>query len=422
MKAVTGISEGGNALRRTDLDWVRIGAFALLILYHCTVFYSPVENMANSPHVQPWVQVPMLLTSPWRMLLLFIVSGAATRFMTARLAPGALVRSRSARLLPPLLFGILVVIPPQAYTQVVEHYGYAGGFLEFWGRYLRADHSFCHADGHCLILPTYNHLWFVAYLWLYTLALAGLMALTPGLAGWLERGLARTLKGPGLIVWPVAFLGLARWGLEARWPQVPNLVADWYGHAMFLGGFLFGFAAARQAGLWSGLERFRWVALGGALVAYGLLAVNAARMLGQGATLSIAAANAHAAPHHALFDALAAGVWGGDQWLWIVAILGFAHRHLQGRDGPARRYLTEAIFPFYIIHQTTIAVAGHYGAKLNLPLGLEAFLLVATTAASCVLTYEAARRVGWLRPLFGLPPLRHRQAPPKLWSYAGAET
>ena len=58
----------------------------------------------------------------------------------------------------------------------------------------------------------------------------------------------------------------------------------------------------------------------------------------------------------------------------------------------------------------------------SLPLGLEAFLLVATTAASCVLAYEAARRVGWLRPLFGLQPLRHRQAPPKLWSYAGAET
>lgn len=422
MSGVTGISEGGNALRRTDLDWVRIGAFALLILYHCTVFYSPIENMANSPRVLPWVQVPMLLTSPWRMLLLFIVSGAATRFMTAKLAPSALVKSRSARLLPPLLFGVFVVIPPQAYTQVIEHYGYTGDFFSFWGRYLKADHSFCHADGHCLILPTYNHLWFVAYLWVYTLALAGLMALAPGFAGWLERGLARALKGPGLIAGPVVFLGLARWALEARWPQFPNLVSDWYGHTMFLGGFLFGFAAARQASLWSGFERFRWPALAGALAAYGLLALNAVRMLGQGSTLSAVSAAQHAAPNHALFDALAAGVWAIDQWLWIVAIFGFAHRHLRGRDGPARRYLTEAIFPFYIIHQTTIAVAGHYGAKLNLPLGLEAFALVATTAASCVLTYEIARRTPWLRPVFGLQPVRRPPPRPRLWSYAGAES
>lgn len=422
MSRVTGISERGDGLRRTDLDWVRIGAFALLILYHCTVFYSPIENMANSPRVLPWVQVPMLLTSPWRMLLLFIVSGAATRFMTARLNPGALFRSRSARLLPPLLFGVLVVIPPQSYTQVVEHYGYAGGFLSFWGRYLRADHGFCHPGGACLILPTYNHLWFVAYLWLYTAGLAGLMACAPGLRAVLERGATRTLRGWGLIAWPILFLGLARFGLEARWPQIPNLVADWYGHAMFLAGFLFGFAVAGAEGVWADFERFRRIALAGAAGAYGLLAVNATRMLGQGATLSIAAANAHAAPHHALFDALAAGVWAIDQWLWIVAILGFAHRHLRGRDGPVRRYLTEAVFPFYIIHQTTIAVAGHYGARLSLPLPLEALALVAVTAASCLLTYELARRVPWLRPLFGLTPLSRPAAPPRLWSYAGAES
>jgi len=215
MTAVTGTSESGDALRRTDLDWVRIGAFALLILYHCTVFYSPIENMANSPRVLPWVQIPMLLTAPWRMLLLFIVSGAATRFMTARLKPAALLKSRTARLLPPLLFGMAVIVPPQAYTQVVEHYGYTGGFLSFWGRYLLADHNFCHPNGHCLILPTYNHLWFVAYLWLYTAGLAGLMACAPRFSGWLERGLARALRGWGLVAWPVTFLAVARFALEA---------------------------------------------------------------------------------------------------------------------------------------------------------------------------------------------------------------
>jgi hypothetical protein len=47
---------------------------------------------------------------------------------------------------------------------------------------------------------------------------------------------------------------------------------------------------------------------------------------------------------------------------------------------------------------------------------------VAVTAASCVLTYELVRRVAWLRPLFGLKSLPRRPPPPRLWSYAGAET
>src|SRR3546814_10776260 len=77
--------------------------------------------------------------------------------------------ARSWRLLVPLAFGMLVVVVPQAYYEVVEKMpgGYHDGYLAFWGRYLRADGSFCR-DGQCLLLPTWNHLWFVAYLWVYT--------------------------------------------------------------------------------------------------------------------------------------------------------------------------------------------------------------------------------------------------------------
>ena len=70
----------------------------------------------------------------------------------------------------------------------------------------------------------------------------------------------------------------------------------------------------------------------------------------------------------------------------------------------SRCYLTDAIFPFYIIHQTTIEVAGHYLAKERLPLGFEAAMVVGATLASCFVTYEVARRIGPLRSLFGLKP------------------
>jgi hypothetical protein len=43
--------------------------------------------------------------------------------------------------------------------------------------------------------------------------------------------------------------------------------------------------------------------------------------------------------------------YGFYQWLCIVAVLGFARRWLTA-DSAARRYLTDAIFPYYIEHQT----------------------------------------------------------------------
>jgi glucan biosynthesis protein C len=88
-------------------------------------------------------------------------------------------------------------------------------------------------------------------------------------------------------------------------------------------------------------------------------------------------------------------------WTMILALFGFARKHLR-HDSSVRRYLTDAIFPFYIIHQTAIVIAGFYLDRIGLPLWFEASLLISITFASCWLGFEIARRIAFLRPLFGL--------------------
>ena len=152
--------------RRHDLDRVRVFAFCLLVLYHVGMYYVSWGWHVKSPAASTTPEPFMLLTSPWRMSLLFLVSGVATAFMLRGSAAG-FVRRRSRQLLLPLLFGMLVIVPPQAYLQVVEQLpgGYSGGALDFYGKYLGAYQGFCGSDGKCLVLPTWNHLWFLAYLW-----------------------------------------------------------------------------------------------------------------------------------------------------------------------------------------------------------------------------------------------------------------
>jgi hypothetical protein len=96
------------------------------------------------------------------------------------------------------------------------------------------------------------------------------------------------------------------------------------------------------------------------------------------------------------------GVYGAEQWLAIVAVLGFARRHLV-HDNAARRYLTAAIFPLYILHQTVIVVVAHSLKPAHLEPGVEGALLVLVTSSACLLGFEVIRRVRILRPLFGLP-------------------
>lgn len=376
--------------RRTDLDWIRIGAFALLILYHVGMFYVPNDW---DWHVKSrWSSEPLIwamyVTNPWRLGLLFLVSGAATRFMIRRLRPGPLAASRTGRLIPPLLLGIVLIVPPQTYLQVVTYAGFTGSYLEFLGRYFRADWFVI--DGEPLLTPTYNHLWFVAYLWVYTLLLAALLALRPAWGDELQRVAERALRGGGVLLWPWIVLAAARLLLAPVFEETHALVDDWYNHAQYLFLFLLGFAVARSEPVWTALDRVRSPAVLIALVAYFAWSAYAWSYRGDGAQ-----------PPEAL-RALMRVVYAADQWAWMAAILAYGRRWLSGRDGPARRYLTDAIFPFYIVHQTAIVVFGFHLTRLGWPAPVEAGVLIALTLAACVGTYEIVRRVGWLRPLFGL--------------------
>ena len=104
-------------------------------------------------------------------------------------------------------------------------------------------------------------------------------------------------------------------------------------------------------------------------------------------------------------------------WCAIVAACGFARQHLD-RDGPARRYLTEAAFPVYILHQTLIVALAHALKPLHRPPGLEALLLVVLVTVLSFGGFEIVRRIPLLRPLFGLGP-RARTATPAAAASAG---
>ena len=374
--------------RRYDLDWVRIGAFMLLILYHVGMYYVTWDWHVKSPYASADIEPLMMLTSPWRLSLLFLVSGVATAYLLARQGSGNFLGQRSTRLLIPLAFGMLVIVPPQSYLEVVEKLHYSGSFVEFYRLYISGFHGFCRGSD-CLIMPTWNHLWFVAYLWIYTLVLYLAVRIAPPLVPWLRKLAERRMAGIGILVWPVAYLCVIRLGLAARFPANHAVIGDWYNHAMYFGVFLLGFALAGARGPWNSLERTRWLTLGTAVLGWAFL--NAY----YGAYSDDAAV-----PPEAL-RLFARVIYGAEQWLAIAAVLGFAHRHLT-HDSPARRYLTTAIFPVYILHQTVIVVVAHALKPSHLYPPVEGVLLVLVTAATCVLSYEAIRRLRPLRPLFGL--------------------
>ena len=380
--------------RRHDLDWVRVAAFGLLVLYHVGMYYVSWDWHVKSPFAGPAIEPLMLLTSPWRLSLLFFVSGVATAYLLARPASGFLAQ-RSWRLLVPLLFGMIVVVAPQAYFEVVEKLGFSDGYASFYKRYLMGDATFCR-DGDCLDLPTWNHLWFVAYLWVYTAVLWGARTFASRPTQWLGRHVQEQLKGVGLLLWPALFLALARLALVGRFESTHALVDDWYNHAQYLPLFLTGYWVATAEGIWKDIQRLRGPATALALASYAFLAWYFSRYT-------------DANPPPDTLRMVQRGLWGVDQWASIVAILGWARHWVRG-DGPVLRYLSAAVFPVYILHQTVIVALAHWAKPLALRPGVEGPLLVLATFATCFAAYEMIRRIRWLRPLFGLKRLQDPQA------------
>jgi hypothetical protein len=330
------------------------------------------------------------------MSLLFLISGAATRFMADRASALKLTTDRSLRLLPPLVFAAVVLVPIQAYFALVEGAAYTGGYVDFLKDYFAAPTAIA-IPGQ---MPVYGHLWFVFYLWAYTVALAAGLAMRPGWFGCGQAMLER-LGGMNLLVWPYALLCVLRLTAYPAFGMTLAFFDDWYNHLVSSGMFVLGFLVARSPVFWRQVAKARWPALVMALAGFALYSAFGLQYAAQPET----AEPAH--PGMGVFYEM-------ERWGAVVAVLGFGHRHL-ARAPASPSYLSGGVFTWYIVHEPVMLAAWHWLKRLDLNDGVEAGLVAVVTLSTCVLAYEAARRIGWLgvalgQRRLGWDPLRRGRA------------
>ena len=375
------------SFRRADLDWLRVSAFGLLIFYHAGMAWSGWNWHLTSVESIGWLREDMRFLNSWRMPLIFVVSGAAIILALNTRSPGSFAVDRVGRLLLPLAFGMIVLVPPQDYVELLYRRQFSGSFLDF----LLQAFTGAYPAGK---LRT-HHLWFLAYVLVLTFVLLPCFLWLRSAQGRAMHAKAGSMAARAGVQWlmplplAAAMLWLTPISGDVNGYDGYGLVGPWYGLSYYgvlllYGAFLFGSPALLAA-----LNRQRYLSLGIGIGAYAFFYF----VYVDGAVRPVI-------PKGGLAKyALVAAV---NTMAWLFAIIGFANRYLTRRPAFLTE-ATEAVYPFYLLHQTVTVIAVYWLLRVGAsPLVGFAVAVIATFVGTSVIYFCFVRPLWFVRPFFGL--------------------
>lgn len=334
--------------RRYDIDWVRVIAIGLLIIYHTAISFQPWGSMlAFITNKEPWAGLwfPMTLMNIWRIPLLFFVSGMGVYFAMRSRAPLQLIGERGRRIMVPYVFGAFFIVPVQ---------------IGIWRYYngMQLRYVFDPA-----------HLWFLGNIMAYVIIWVGAFYYI-NKNGDLVRRIFTTPVGILLAV--AALVGEA----VILKPYPYELYAmTWHGFILGLIAFFFGYCIAFTGKpFWEMITKWWWLII----IAVATLATF--RLTGRSQVWLIPVESVG----------------------WILLVLIGGYRFLN-KPGKALSYLSEAAYPVYVLHMIFQNLGGSLIFPLEIAVPVKYVLLVGFTLGGCMLVYEfIVRRTMVTRFLFGL--------------------
>jgi glucan biosynthesis protein C len=362
------------AQRRWDIDWLRVVATLLLFYIHSAkIFYlwGPwhIQNTRNSRAFS----YLSLFIEHWHMPLFFILAGAASWFALRRRSGDQYVKERFKRLLIPFVFGLLVIVPPQIYFDLLAHFRYVGSYLQFYPRFF---------DPAYLGKFDMGHLWFILHLFVFSLIALPLFL-------YLKRDSGQRLmeRLAGFFVRPGAILLLV----------IPIMVTDYVllcfypNPVYFITFFLYGYILMADVRFEEAIDRHRGLALVLGLTIY-VVWISLV-------TLDVI----HPDWLQPIWRSLIA-------WSCLIAVLGYGRKHLNFTN-KWLVYGNDTIMPFYLFHQPVIIVIAFFVVQWDAGITLKLLVVaLGSLLVSLGLVELVIKRINALRVLFGIKTRRREMS------------
>ena len=311
----------------------------------------------------------------------------------------------------PLVFGVLVIVPPQIWTRLRGDVGYDETYWQFLARFFDVRFTprqfpFLIGDDPATGLFEWGHLWFVVLLFAFSLVLLPVIwyLRTPTGLRVIDRLADRVDR-----LWVIVAAGLPFTVFDAALRSEEGL-AGWnrYSYAVFI---LYGYLLAGDRRFGRALRRHRKSAL--------VLGIVTFFAVGAMIALNSDGETAEMMRNYDGTSVAMRGLKGLSGWLWVVAIMGFAAGSRE--TGEARiaiprepkvldrvgSYTAEAVLPVYVLHQTVIVLLAFCVVQWSISATLKYLIISLVSLALILAIYDiAVRRTRPTRFLFGMKPPR----------------
>ena len=367
-------------MRRHDLDWLRVLVFALLIFYHVGMFFVPWGFHLKNNVIYEWLVYPMLFLNQWRLPILFVISGMGTFYALQKRTGAYFALERIKRLGLPLIFGMLFIISPQVYFERLNKNQFVGSYFDFWpnealnGIYPEGNFS-------------WHHLWFLPYLLIFSLILIPIFLYFKKHPNnkfilWIKE---KSRKPLGLYIFVIP-LYLAEAFIEPYFPITLALIDDWFNFINCMMLFLFGFLLMLIKDVfWITVEKYRSYFLITGILSFTIMLVII--------HIDVERFECH------FTEAFIKVV---NLWSWVLTLFGYSAKYLN-RKSKLLNYSNEAVYPFYILHQTIMITIAYFLIELEWSFGSKFSIMTFGTFGFSWVIYEfLIRRWRFIRPLFGL--------------------
>ena len=372
--------------RRYELDWIRVGAILVVFLYHSTRFFNLGDWHVKNADTYVWVEIWNVFSTRWMMPLFFVISGASLFYAMGKSVdwPKFYV-DKLLRLMIPVLIASVTHGALQVYLERFTHGQFSGSFFSFLPEYFNGVFLDPGLPGNFAFHGM--HLWYLFFLFLYTLICYRLFIWFKGKGQEVLNRITTWFAMPGLIY---LWFSIPLLIMKVLIPQaVLGVGSGGWGFLYYIWFLISGFMIVSSDRLQGCIKNQRWISLilgvlFSVVLLYALFS-KARELFPQWSHDWI----------FTLFSCLNA-------WTWLLAILGFGMRFL-AFDRPLLRYTNEGVLPFYILHQTVLLSIGYFVMTWKIHDALK-WAIVFTVSFIVILTLYTLliRKLELFRFLFGM--------------------